>query len=102
MMRRIASRRLISGWVAESVWRRSTQAAASGLIIGWTSGFRCAAHSNSLAAAAVLKRVDEQQENLQRFVPYGAKDILVHAPVTKEHLKDGGMTLGALCEAAIA
>src|SRR5437762_7233854 len=55
-----------------------------------------------LAAAAVLKRVDEQQENLQRFVPYGAKDISVYAPVTKEHLKDGGMTLGALCEAAIA
>jgi beta-lactamase class A len=34
-------------------------------------------------------------------VPYGAKDILEYAPVTKEHLKDGGMTLGALCAAAI-
>jgi beta-lactamase class A len=34
-------------------------------------------------------------------VSYGAKDILEYAPVTKEHLKDGGMTLGALCEAAI-
>jgi beta-lactamase class A len=54
-----------------------------------------------LAAAAVLKRVDEQKENLDRFVSYGAKDILEHAPVTKEHLKDGGMTLGALCAAAI-
>jgi beta-lactamase class A len=38
---------------------------------------------------------------LDRFVPYGAKDILENAPVTTEHLKDGGMTLGALCEAAI-
>jgi beta-lactamase class A len=55
-----------------------------------------------LAAAAVLKRVDEKQENLGRFVPYGATDILEYAPVTKEHLKEGGMTLGALCEAAIA
>jgi beta-lactamase class A len=54
-----------------------------------------------LAAAAVLKRVDEKQEKLDRFVPYGAKEILEYAPVTKEHLKDGGMTLDALCVAAI-
>ena len=54
-----------------------------------------------LAAAAVLKRVDEKKERLERFVPYGAKEILEYAPVTKEHLKDGGMTLSALCAAAI-
>ena len=54
-----------------------------------------------LAAAAVLKRVDEKQDKLERFVRYDAKDILEYAPVTKQHLKDGGMTLGALCAAAI-
>jgi len=54
-----------------------------------------------LAAAAVLKRVDEKKEKLDRFVSYDAKDILEYAPVTKAHLKDGGMTLGALCAAAI-
>jgi len=54
-----------------------------------------------LAAAAVLKRVDEKKERLERFVPYNAKDILEYAPVTREHLNEGGMTLGALCEAAI-
>jgi beta-lactamase class A len=54
-----------------------------------------------LAAAAVLKRVDERQEKLDRFVSYTAEDILEYAPVTKAHLKDGGMTLGALCAAAI-
>src|SRR5215472_15243655 len=54
-----------------------------------------------LAAAAVLKRVDGRQEKLDRFVSYGAKDILEYAPVAKVHLKDGGMTLGALCAAAI-
>jgi len=54
-----------------------------------------------LAAAAVLKRVDEKKEKLERFVPYGTKEILEYARVTKEHLKDGGMTLGALCAAAI-
>lgn len=54
-----------------------------------------------LAAAAVLKRVDEGEEKLERFVSYAEKDILEYAPVTKAHLKDGGMTLGALCAAAI-
>src|SRR5947208_5494433 len=54
-----------------------------------------------LAAAAVLKRVDEKQEKLERFVPYGTKEILEYAPVTKEHLKDGGMALGGLSAAAI-
>jgi beta-lactamase class A len=54
-----------------------------------------------LAAAAVLKRVDEGNEHLDRMVAYGIEDILEYAPVTKEHLKDGGMTLGALCAAAI-
>jgi beta-lactamase class A len=54
-----------------------------------------------LAVAAVLKRVDQKQDKLDRFVPYDANQILEYAPVTKEHLKDGGMTLGALCAAAI-
>jgi beta-lactamase class A len=54
-----------------------------------------------LAAAAVMKRVDEKKDKLERFAPYGAKEIQEYAPVTKEHLKDGGMTLGALCAAAI-
>jgi beta-lactamase class A len=54
-----------------------------------------------LAAAAVLKRVDDGQEKLDRFMRYGAKDILEYAPVTKAHLNEGGMTLGALCAAAI-
>src|SRR5262249_35790507 len=54
-----------------------------------------------LAAAAVLKRVDGGQEKLDRFVSYGAKDILEYAPVTKAHVEEGGMMLGALCAAAI-
>ena len=54
-----------------------------------------------LAAAAVLKRIDEKQDQMDRFIRYDAKDILEYAPVTKAHLKDGGMTLGALCAAAI-
>jgi beta-lactamase class A len=54
-----------------------------------------------LAAAAVLKLVDEGKEHLDRMVAYGKEDILEYAPVTKEHLKDGRMALGNLCAAAI-
>ena len=45
--------------------------------------------------------MDGGQVKLDRYVSYEAKDILEYAPVTKAHLKDGGMTLGALCAAAI-
>jgi beta-lactamase class A len=54
-----------------------------------------------LAAAAVLKRVDENKEKLDRFVRYGEAQLLTYAPVTREHVKDGGMTLEALCTAAV-
>jgi beta-lactamase class A len=54
-----------------------------------------------LAAAAVLKRVDQGTEKLGRNVPYGPGDLLSYAPVTKAHVADGGMHLGDLCAAAI-
>jgi beta-lactamase class A len=54
-----------------------------------------------LAAAAVLQRVDHGDENLDNFVRYSQADILAYAPVTKQHVSEGGMKLGALCEAAI-
>jgi beta-lactamase class A len=54
-----------------------------------------------LAVAAVLKRVDEGKEQLDRFVRYGPEDLLEYAPVTKQHLGDGGMKLEALSAAAI-
>jgi beta-lactamase class A len=54
-----------------------------------------------LAVAAVLKRVDEQKDKLDRFVRYGEAQLLEHAPVTRAHVKAGGMTLDALCAAAI-
>ncbi len=54
-----------------------------------------------LAAAAVLKRADENKEKLDRFVRYGEAQLMSYAPVTREHVKEGGMTLEALCAAAI-
>ena len=76
---------------------------ASGKRLGYRSETRFPMCSTFkfLAAAAVLKRVDAGRERLDRFLSYGAKDILEYAPVTKAHLNDGGMTLKALCAAAI-
>jgi beta-lactamase class A len=54
-----------------------------------------------LATAAVLQRVDRGEEKLDRFVRYTQADILEYAPVTKQHVAEGGMKLGPLCEAAI-
>src|SRR3954451_11920444 len=55
-----------------------------------------------LAVAAVLKRVDEKKEKLDRFVPYSEAQLLAYAPVTRAHVKEGGMTLQALCAAGIS
>lgn len=55
-----------------------------------------------LAVAAVLKRADDKREQLDHFVPYSEKDLLAYAPVTRAHVRDGGMKLRALCAAAIA
>lgn len=54
-----------------------------------------------LAVAAVLQRVDENKEQLDRVAHYTSADILEYAPVTKAHLSEGGMTVEALCEAAL-
>jgi beta-lactamase class A len=54
-----------------------------------------------LAVGAVLHRVDRGKEKLDRFIPYTEKDLLEYAPVTRQHVHEGGMKLEALCQAAI-
>jgi beta-lactamase class A len=54
-----------------------------------------------LLAAAVLGRVDLEQERLDRPVPFSQADLLEYAPVTRARLGEGSMTLGELCEAAV-
>lgn len=54
-----------------------------------------------LAVAAVLHRVDRTEDQLDRFIPYSTADLLEYAPVTREHVGEGGMELSALCAAAI-
>jgi beta-lactamase class A len=54
-----------------------------------------------LASAAVLKRVDEGKERLDRRIAFQAGDIVVNSPVTKERTGGNGMTLAEICEAAM-
>ena len=54
-----------------------------------------------LLVAAVLQRVDKQEEQLNRKLTYGPADLLEWAPVTKQHVQEGSMTVDALCAAAV-
>jgi beta-lactamase class A len=53
-----------------------------------------------LAAAAVLARVDAGEDRLDRIVRYGREQLVSYSPVTEAHAGDG-MTLAAVCDAAI-
>lgn len=53
-----------------------------------------------LVAAAVLRRVDTNNESLLRQVDVPAKPLLEHSPLTEPHA-GGSMTVGALCHAAL-
>ena len=54
-----------------------------------------------VAAGAVLARVDRGEEQLARRIRFAAKDVVPYSPATKEHAGGDGMTLAALCEAAL-
>lgn len=55
-----------------------------------------------LAAAAVLARVDAHGDRLDRRLPFEAAEVIGYAPDTKAHAAEGGMTLEALCAAAVS
>ncbi|MFM0040850.1 class A beta-lactamase [Paraburkholderia sediminicola] len=54
-----------------------------------------------LLAALVLARVDAGKEDLARLVPYTGKDLIFTSPVTKAHVAEGAMSVGALCQAVV-
>jgi beta-lactamase class A len=62
----------------------------------------CSTFKASLAAC-VLSRVDMGQERLDRMVPYGEKDLVGYAPVSraKDNLARGAMSIEAMCRAAV-
>jgi beta-lactamase class A len=51
-------------------------------------------------SAAILRRVDQGREHLDRRVPYGADVLMGNSPVVEKHVGQG-MTIGELCEATI-
>lgn len=51
--------------------------------------------------AAVLSRVDAGEETLDRQIRYDDSDILSYAPIAKQHLSEGEMTVAELSDAAI-
>ena len=53
-----------------------------------------------LAAAYALQRVDRGEESLNRRIVYDSSALVPWSPIAEKHISDG-MTLGALCEAAI-
>ena len=54
-----------------------------------------------ILAGAVLARVDARKESLDRRVPFSASDLLDYAPITSKNVKEGSMTVGAMCAAAV-
>jgi beta-lactamase class A len=54
-----------------------------------------------LAAAVVLKRVDDGHEQLSRRIRFGPEALLPHSPATTPEAGGDGMTLAQLCEAAV-
>ena len=54
-----------------------------------------------LLAAQVLGRVDRGEESLDRRIVVAGTDIVSHSPVTEHRIGEPGMTLDALCEAAV-
>jgi len=54
-----------------------------------------------LAAAYVLVRVDDKEENLDRRVVFSAGDVVEYSPVTEKHIGSDGMRMAEICAAAI-
>ncbi len=54
-----------------------------------------------LLAAAILARVDRGELSLTQAIPYQRTDLLDYAPVTREHLKEGSMSVADLTRACV-
>jgi beta-lactamase class A len=75
----------------------------TGKTIAWRADERfvmCSTFKASLAAC-VLNRADKGQERLDRMIAFGAADLQPYAPVAKENLAKGAMTVAQMCKAAV-
>jgi beta-lactamase class A len=55
----------------------------------------------ALAGAYVLARVDRKEESLGLRVVYSKDDLVTYSPVTEKYAGGEGMTVAAICDAAI-
>ena len=76
---------------------------ASGGQAGYRQGelFPIASTYKLLAAAAVLARADAGVDTMERRIRFAPEDLVTYSPVTEKQVGGEGMTLAALCEAAI-
>ena len=62
--------------------------------------FRMCSTIKAPLSAAILRRVDQGRERLDRRVTFGREVLMGNSPVVEKHVEDG-LTIGALCEATI-
>jgi beta-lactamase class A len=60
----------------------------------------CSTHK-FLSAGAVLARVDQGKEHLDRVLHFTQKDLIAYSPITQSHVDGVGITIRAACEAAV-
>jgi beta-lactamase class A len=76
---------------------------ATGSKIAWRADERfvmCSTFKASLAAF-VLARTDRGEEQLEAMMPFGENDLQPYAPVAKQHLAKGEMSVAEMCEGAV-
>jgi beta-lactamase class A len=60
----------------------------------------CSTFKASLAAC-ILANVDRGQARLDELIAYGPDDLMEYAPVAKQNLEKGAMSVADMCEAAV-
>ena len=76
---------------------------ATGAKLSWRADGRfvmCSTFKASLAAL-VLQRADQGRESLDQRVSYGIADLQGYAPVARENLARGALSVAEMCQAAV-
>lgn len=76
---------------------------ATGTKLNWRADERfvmCSTFKASLAAC-VLARVDRGEEKLAAVIPFGKADLMEYAPVAKQNLAAGQMSVTEMCKAIV-
>jgi beta-lactamase class A len=76
---------------------------ATGVKIGWRAEERyvmCSTFKASLAAL-VLARIDRGEDRLENVIGYGPEDLLPYAPVARQNLAQGAMSVEEMCKGAV-